>query len=145
MSRNITLGLAFMLGLSACKPTSADIELMLGARGMNSAQAACIGDGLQVLTEDDWRTLAGLAADFGKSEEEWKQFTLADLQAKLFQLKDERLMGTLLRTGLGCAVMHAEPGEGLMPRAVPPVADDGYMPPDIESPEDDDWLDQRPI
>ena len=119
------------LSLAACKPDPADIELALGARGVPADQAECIGEGLQVLSEDDWRTLAEVGRDFLQSEEQLRGMTLGEVEARLRKVEDPRLFGTLLRTGVGCVVMHGgfaalpparEPGPELQeaPETYPP-------------------------
>ncbi len=146
MNMKIAMGVGLMIGLSACRPDPVDIELALGARGMNSEQAECISGGLQALTDDDWRTLASFAADLAKTDEELKALTLNDIQAKLFQLNDQRLMTTLLRTGMGCTIMHAGQGQGTLgiPAPAPDVAAEPYPDESYPDESDDGWLDEPP-
>ena len=94
------------LALGACKPTAEDIELALGAHGVPQAQAQCIGTGLEPLDENAWNKIGALALEAMQDQAAIERMTLGEVTAKLQTLNDPQLVGTLVRTGLGCAMMH---------------------------------------
>ncbi|MBZ6379776.1 MULTISPECIES: hypothetical protein [Pacificimonas] len=104
----VALAVLAGIALTACKPTAEDIELALGARGLAQPHAQCIGEGLEPLTEDDWTKLASLAATAAQGEAELRSMTMGEVEAKLRELDDPRLVGVLVRTGVGCTLMHGE-------------------------------------
>ena len=94
--------------VTGCKPTAEDIELALGAYGLSQPQAQCLGQGLEPLQEEDWRVLGGLAGEVMKGEEGLRAMTLGEVEARLRTLDNPRLVGTVVRTGLGCMMLHGE-------------------------------------
>ncbi|MHB9879753.1 hypothetical protein ACSMXM_08820 [Pacificimonas sp. ICDLI1SI03] len=129
------LSLAALALTSACRPHPADIELLLGARGLNQEQASCVGSGLAQLTDDDWAVLSEMAKETAMTRNDLETMTLADVQDKLAMLGDGQLVTTLARTGLGCMLMHGgEEWAGVIaPRSQAPTED--Y--PEDEFPEDE--------
>ena len=106
--KRIAFAAAALLAVSGCKPSAEQIELVLGAQGMPAPQAQCIGAGLQSLDEDDWTKLASVASDFVVGKARLETLTLGDVQQRLQQIDDPRLLGTMVRTGLACTLMHGE-------------------------------------
>lgn len=97
---------ALLAALAGCKPAAEDIEFALIARGFSDAEATCVATGLEPLDDHDWQMLAELFGDTQRPAEDWQDVTVGELQGKLIRLKDTRVLGVLLRTGLGCALMH---------------------------------------
>lgn len=95
--------------LAACNPTASEIESTLVSRGFKAAEAACVARELDGrLQERDWRMIAEVAGDTMRTEDEWKDMTIGEIGDKLTRLGDSRLMATLLRAGMGCALLGNE-------------------------------------
>jgi hypothetical protein len=145
--RKIVLLALPALALTACKPTAEDIELALGARGMDAAPARCIGEGLEPLSEDNWTTIGTVAREFMTSERRIEDMTLGEVQGKLGALNDPELLGMLMRTGMGCMLMHGDlgfgTGQGRAGPGAPPPVDalppvDDLPRPEVAFPPEDD-------
>ncbi len=95
-----------LLALAACNPSAEDIESALSARGFDNAQATCAARELNGrLGEREWNLIAEFAGDMMRSGEEWKDLTVREVTSKLVRLGDAQLIETLLRTGMGCALL----------------------------------------
>jgi DNA-binding transcriptional LysR family regulator len=96
-----------LLLVAACNPTASEIESTLAARGIAPKQASCVARELDGrLAERDWRLLAELAGDTMRDKDEWRDMTLGEMQDKLARISDSRVVATLLRAGIGCAVLE---------------------------------------
>jgi hypothetical protein len=114
--KKMPLALVPLVLLGACNPSASEIESGLVMRGMEPAQATCMAGQLAGrLDERDWNMLAELAGDTMRTREEWEDMTVGDITDKLTRLGDTQLMGTLLRAGMGCAILEGGLG-GPLPR-----------------------------
>jgi hypothetical protein len=95
--------------LAGCNPTAEDVESALVSRGFGTTEAACVGRELAGrLSERQWRAIAEVAGDTMRTDEEWRDMTVGEIGDKLTRVGDPQLIGTLLRAGMGCALLGGE-------------------------------------
>lgn len=105
MQRTLIVMSALLL-LGACNPTAADVEAALTARGFSPRESACVARELDGrLNERDWNTIAEVAGDTMRTSDEWRDMTIGEIGDKLQRIGDARLVSTLLRAGVGCALL----------------------------------------
>lgn len=98
--------IAALVLLAACNPDAAEIESALTERGFGASESACMARELAGrLDERDWRMIAELAGDSMRTEDEWRDMTVGEISSKLARLNDTRLIATLMRAGMGCAIL----------------------------------------
>ena len=95
--------------LAACNPSSAEIESALLSRGFGKQESACVARELGgKLRERDWLLIAEVAGDTMRTPDEWRDMTIGEVGDKLTRLGDTRLISTLMRAGMGCALLGSE-------------------------------------
>lgn len=95
--------------LAACNPSNAQIESALLSRGFGKQESACMARELAGrLQERDWLLIAEVAGDTMRTQDEWRDMTVGEIGDKLTRLGDTRLMSTLMRAGMGCALLGSD-------------------------------------
>jgi hypothetical protein len=95
--------------LTACNPSAKEVETALVDRGFGARESACVARELDgQLDARDWRVIAEVAGDTMRTQEEWRDMTIGEIGDKLQRVGDSRLIATLLRAGLGCALIGGE-------------------------------------
>lgn len=98
-----------LLALAACNPSASEIEGVLTSRGFGQKESACVARELGGrLQERDWLLIAEVAGDTMRTPDEWRDMTVGEIGDKLTRLGDTRLISTLMRAGMGCALLDGE-------------------------------------
>lgn len=98
--------LPLLVLVASCKPTAPEIESALVGRGFGVGESACMARELAGrLTERDWRMIAEVAGDTMRTGDEWRDMTIGEIGDKLMRLGDTQLISTLMRAGMGCALL----------------------------------------